>query len=288
MRLMMLVTLASLVLAGCADSGKSAEDKNREIFGDTSNVESGKGLIRGLVLTPALVPVPGANVELVGTGKNETTKETGAFVFVVSKLGWTKIQQSVEVVANKADPPIAKVQLEKIPGSEPKAMTLQQDGFISCSIGTPQTIHDCNTTAEQKSTLFWNIEGRPQWIQTELVWRSTQPTGDWFYVIQAVCECGGRLPAPNSGMRFNETYEATSPHVAKAIPEFLQKNDVGGANKQVVIDVSASGPEPEVTNGSGVALNQAFKAYVTFFYNFDPDPAWTFTADGPYPVPSGG
>ena len=69
-------------------------------------------------------------------------------------------------------------------------------------------------------------------------------------------------------------------------PDYLEDIDAGGENGEIGIDVSASGPEPQTTNGSGVALNQRFQVYATFFYNFEPDPEWTFVEDGPYPVPA--
>lgn len=241
-------------------------------------------------------PIQGVTVTIASIAQNRTTDANGAFVFLdlepgtyflqVSKPGWTSIQQSTDVVANVQDPAIVKISIEKIPGAEPRAVTLQTDGFIGCSFGTPLTYHSCSYLQEENPEVYFDIEGVPRWIQTEIIWDSTQPSGDWLYVVQGICSCDGGVPDVG-GARFDELPDATTNHLAWATPEFLTEFEVGGENgKQVVVSVSASGPEPETTNGSGVAYSQAFSVYATFFYNFDPDQSWSFGANGPYKVPT--
>ena len=100
--------------------------------------------------------------------------------------------------------------------------------------------------------------------------------------MQAVCACeDGELPDVGPD-RFDETPDAQSPYIARATTEFLDDHRDAG---ELVVDASASGPEPETTNGSGIALSQRFQVYATFFYNLEPDPEWSFVEDGPYPVP---
>lgn len=303
MRGVALLAVSALLLSGCSDGKRGEKDDFEDVFGDSPQAASGKGLIRGLVLTPAIVPVQGAIVQLTNSALNQTTDEHGAFVFVdlepgtyflqVSKPGWNSLQQSVDVVADVQDPDIVRVTIDKLPGSEPRAFTLQADGYMACSVGTPRTYSSCAINQEENPEIYFDIEGVPTWIQTEVIWDSTQPSGDWLYIIQGFCSCDGGvpdLPPPDGdGSRFDETPEATSPYIANANTTFLQEWDVGNDPDvgQLVISVSSSGPEPERTNGSGVALNQGFSVYATFFYNFVPDPEWTFGADGPHPVPSG-
>lgn len=294
MRGIAFLATAAFLLAGCSGAGDEPTS-TVDPFAEAPDLASGKGLIRGLVLTPGLVPVKGATVELPTFAPNQTTDENGAFVFSdlepgtyflkVSKPGWTPLQQSAEVVANEQEPPILKIAIERIPGAEPRALTLRLNGYISCSIGLPVTFVDCNTIEEQMSRLHFGIEGTPGWIQTEILWQNSQPAGDFLYVIQGLCSCEGDIP-PVGGARFDETAEARSLHVARADPEFLKTHEVGSdAAKELVIDVSASGPEPDTTNGSGVAISQKFEVFATFFYNLEPDPEWTFVEDGDYPVP---
>lgn len=294
MRWNVLAVLAVLLLAGCSSKGDGKGGEDLEDLFEVAEVGTGKGLIRGIVLDASLTPVPGATVKLVGQ-EDRTTDGNGIFVFSdldpgtyflqASKPGWTEVQQSVDVQADVAEPPIVKVSIERIPGAEPRAETLVLDGYISCSAGTPVSFHDCNTVEEQRSRVYFPIQGRPQWVQTELIWDSTQAAGDWLYVVQGVCACAdGEVPDVGPG-RFDETPEATSPYIARATPDFLADQDAGGENLELVVDASASGPEPETTNGSGIALNQRFQVYATFFYNLEPAADWMFVEDGPYPVP---
>jgi hypothetical protein len=305
MRGIAFLAILGLLLSGCSgNDGK--QDADEDLFDDAPQAALGKGLIRGLVLTPALVPVPGATIQMTSSGLNENSDENGAFVFAdlepgsyfleVSKPGWTTVQQQAEVVADEQEPPIVKVAIDRLPGSFPRAVTLQQDGFISCSVGTPRTYSSCAIDAigqEENPEIYYTIDGVPSAIQTEIIWDSTQPTGDWLYVVQGFCTCDGGVPdlVEEGGARFNETESATSPYVARASNAYLKEWNVGSdpSVAQLVVSVSSSGPEPETTNGSGVALNQAFSVYATFFYNIpEPDPAWTFGANGPYPVPTEG
>ncbi len=285
----------ALLLAGCNAPSRGKGDA-QDPFEDTPEAAVGKGLIRGIVVDPSLRPVAGATVSLATLEEATTSDEAGAFVFLdleagtyfvqVSKPGWTSVQQSADVVADLDEPPILKVAIERIPGAEPRALTLEQDGYLACSVGTPTDFYSCDTSGSENPDLYFDIEGTPRWVQTEIVWQSTQPSGDWFYVIQGFCSCEGDLPSFDN--RFNETPEATSPHIARADPAFLAAVDVGSEEaRQLLVSVSASGPEPDLTNGSGVALSQEFQVFATFFYNLDPDPAWTFVEDGPYPVPPG-
>lgn len=284
--------VAAILLAGCSSKGDATDEPALEELFEETTVGSGKGLIRGIVLDPSLAPVPGATVTLVGQA-DKTTDENGLFVFAdlapdtyflqVSKPGWTEVQQSADVQADVAEPPIVKVAIERIPGTEPRAETLVLDGYISCSAGTPVSFHDCNTIEEQQSRVYFPIQGTPQWVQTELVWESTQAAGEWLYVVQAVCGCEDNEVPDVGPDRFDETPEATSPYIARADTAFLEDHRDAG---ELVVDASASGPEPDTTNGSGIALNQRFQVYATFFYNFEPDPEWTFVEDGPYPVPT--
>lgn len=296
MRWVALASVAALLLAGCSSGDGKRQQEIEELFEDTPQAASGKGVIRGIVLDPSLAPVGDAKVQLDGM-PDQTTDETGIFVFLdlapgtyfiqASKPGWTQVQQSTEVVADVQEPPIVRMAIERVPGAEPRAETMSQDGYLSCSVGTPTSIFDCNTIEEQHGALFFPIQGLPSTVQTEITWESTQAAGDWLYVIQGVCGCGGESIATyDFDRRFDETAEATSPYIARATADFLKDNDAGGENAELGIDVSASGPEPGTTNGSGIALNQRFQVYATFFYNLEPDPEWSFVEDGPYPVPA--
>lgn len=294
----------ALFLAGCTGNGDpSAKVDVPDAFQEPVEVADGKGVLRGIVITPAIVPVADAVVQIVSSGQNKTTDEDGAFVFAdlepgsyfieVSKPGWTRVQQSAEVVADVAEPEAVKVIIEQLPGSQPRVETLRYEGYIGCSFGTPINYGGCGfaTNQQDDAEAYFDVEGIPSVVQTEVLWDSTQPSGDWFYLVQGFCTCDGGVPdlPEDGGARFDELPDAQSGHTARANSTYLREFKVGEDPSvgQLVVSVSASGPEPDTTNGSGVALNQAFEVYATFFYNIpEPDPDWKFHVDGPYPVPT--
>lgn len=297
MRALALLALLALLVAGCGSPGKSPEAVDP--FAGAPQAAAGKGVLRGVVINSAITPVVGATVQLTGDAAGgagpQTTDTNGAFVFVdlapglyfvsVSKPGWTTAQASADVVADVDEPTPLKVLIDRVPGTEPRAETVRIEGFIACSFGTYVNYGSCAVNQEESPEVYADFQGVPSFVQTELVWDSTQPSGDWMYVVQGVCTCDGGVPDVGEG-RFDEVYDATSPYIARADQAFLTEWKAGTDNQQVVISVSASGPEPATTNGSGVAVNQAFEAYITIFYNLpDPDPNWSFYGNGPYPVP---
>lgn len=304
MRALASLAFLALVLAGCSGGGDPKKDDFEDAFGETPDVAAGKGLIRGIVLNPALVPIPGVLIELNNPKVNQTSDGNGAFVFTdlepgdyflqVSKLGYTSVQQSAVVVADETEPDILKVTIDRLESSLPRAETQRQEGFLACSVGTPRTYSSCGfaTGAAENPEVWFDVQGLPSFVQTEILWESTQPSGDWLYVIQGFCSCDGGIPdlppPEDNGSRFDELPDATSPHVARANTTFLREWQVGEnpAVGQLAVSISSSGPEPQTTNGSGIALNQGFEVFATFFYNIpEPDPEWTFWEDGPYPVP---
>lgn len=286
-----LLTLALLciTLAGCSEDKPDPVDPGPV----PDKVEKGKGVIRGIVIDAAITPVQDATVA-VGDDLSTRTDADGAFLFVdvepgtyfltVSKPGWTEVQQNVEVVADERAPPVVKVQLQQLPGTVPVAVTQVQEGFIACSFGTPINYGSCAAGAEENTVLQYPFDGIPDTIQVEVVWESTQPSGDNLYLIEAVCaddDCpvAGENNVDGFPSRFEEGTRQ-SPAVARADTAFIQGRDLPGGGV-LAVDVSADGP----ALATGVALDQSFTAYVTFFYNITPEEGWTFIEDGAYPTP---
>ncbi len=295
-----LIAVTLIALAGCADKATPTTDDGDDIFQEPTNVKSGKGVIRGIVIDPSITPVPDAKVVVKDTGLEAMTDANGAFQFVdldpgsyfmtISKVGWNQIQATAQVEANVLKPEIIKVQLEKLPGTEPRAETFQDVGFIACGWGIPITYSYCGDELGQEDDyrLQYLVEGTPDYIQVEIVWESTQPSSDNLYLINSLCppqnqeSCPGTISA---GARWDEgTWQ--SPAIMRTPAGFIE-----GAMTQfssdntnewwIGVDVSADGP----ALATGVTIDQEFKGYVTIFWNIEPDPEWTFVEDGAYPVP---
>lgn len=285
----------AVMIAGCSDdSAKNEQEDDPFDDFDDEPLDAGKGLIRGVVLDPSIAPVVEATVTIQGTEISTATNENGAFQFrdvdpgeyfvQAGKPGFTTVQSSVQVVADERSPPIVKLQIEALAGTEPRAETISGDGFVSCSVGLPVIATSC-AVAEEKTTIQVTIAGQPDWIQTETIWESTQPAGDTMYTIQAICDAS--FCPDNDGdsltgfpSRFAEG-SVQSVFVARAGPDFIAERNLSAIDDPVVaVDMSADGP----ALATGVALDQRFTVYVTLFYNVEPDEGWTFIEDGDYEV----
>lgn len=289
--LLLAMALLLVTLAGCSEDEPDPADPGPV----PDRVAQGKGVIRGVVIDAAITPVADATVAVEAAGLSVRTDADGAFLFVdvepgthfltVSKPGWSSAQQSVEVVADVKAPPVVKVQLQQVPGTRPVATTQSMEGFIACSYGTVLLYGSCAAGAAEQTVLQFPFEGIPAAIQVEVVWESTQPSGDNLYLIEAVCpdeDCpaSGENNIDGFPSRFEEGTRQ-SPAVARADSAFIQGRDLPGRGV-LAVDVSADGP----ALATGVALDQAFTVYATFFYNMQPMDGWTFLEDGKHPVPS--
>ncbi len=276
MRLLAALLLLAIGFAGCAEN--APVDPEEDLFDEPANVGSGLGVIRGVVVDTSIVPVPEATVTLQG-GESILSSDDGAFQFVdvepgnhfitIEKTGWSRVQQSVLVVADVAKPDIVRVMLEFYPESLPSAMTFTAEGFVQCGAGTPLTIHQCPGLDDQdKSQVTIPYGGNPDHVQVEVQWKSTQPAGNELYLISKIC--GDPCDWGFDG-RFSEGI-FSSPHIARTTGD-------NRTSMQLGVWASPGGP----ANGTGVALDQPFQVYGTFFYNIpEPDPEWSFIADGEY------
>ncbi len=143
MRVLSLLALASLLLAGCA----SVEPE--PVQDDPGNVDvvvdDTTGAIRGVVVDASISPIAEADVVAEGAGERFETKsnEEGIFVFnqldpgvyfvTVSKDLHTESQTSVQVEAGLEDPPIVRVQIERLYDVDPFITQEKFKGFFQCA-----------------------------------------------------------------------------------------------------------------------------------------------------------
>ena len=129
MRAMFLLLLVPL-LAGCADEAAPEVDDFAQNLDQELQATEDTGIIRGVVVDFAIVPVADATVTLTGLDRSTQTNEAGAFGFdglepgtyflEISKLGYNSTQASTDVEAGTDTPPVVKVRLEAAP-LKPKA-----------------------------------------------------------------------------------------------------------------------------------------------------------------------
>lgn len=298
--------LVAALVAGCAAEPKADETVDPAAFDDVVVTDT-TGAIRGVVVTEAIVPIEGALVVLAG-GANKTTDAEGAFVFngleagdyflTVSRLGFLTVQTSATVVANQAEPPVTKVTL--LPDAAAQKPFYQEyvfDGFIQCS-GTFVAVSFAACSAanifipitDDRFGVFYDMTQKPTWMQTEMIWTSTQALGGEMTVSYSWgCDT-------NSGFLCDHGVGGTSPLLLTA--NATQIEEINGGNytgtqlfvrsfnqglQETDPDIPGYGSAPG--GGLGFTLNQRFTYFSHFFYGYQPPEGWRFSEGAGVPQP---
>lgn len=159
-RSLALPILAVLVLAGCAEGDETTADKPSD-FDDLGVVPTATtGVILGIVVDFAIRPIPDASIEITGAGLARSAisdeegrfaigdLEPGTYFLRVKHLLYASSQTSTEVVAGDAEPPITRIQLERLFSQDPYSETLKFEGFIACGFNAG-TVAPCVTDFTQ-------------------------------------------------------------------------------------------------------------------------------------------
>ncbi len=299
--------LVAALVAGCTNDSASSKEPAPAAFDDVV-VTSTTGAIRGVVVTQAIVPIAGALIVLP-EGAQRTSDEEGAFVFnglepgdyflTVSKIGYVTIQTSAHVVAGDAEPPITKVTLlPDAAAARPYYQEYVFDGFIQCS-GTFVAVGAavCSVTdivgvpSEDRFGVTYPLEAKPSWMQTEMVWDSTQAAGNEMSVMYS-WDCGDE----NDGFLCDHGAAGKSPILlvanATAIDE-INEGDYNGTELFVrAFNEGLPESDPDVPGygsapggGLGLTANQRFTFYTHLFFGYEPTEGWRFTSGEGVPQP---
>lgn len=315
------LAVCAFVLAGCSD-GAAEPEAVEEAFEDIElNVTATTGVIRGVVVDEAIRPVAGALVTLNLPGKGPVTDEsrdTGAFAFddlepgsyflSAAKGGFLPSQQTAEVVAGVAEPPIVKILLA-VDGSyvAPFVQSLVFEGFIECGVTTPVIAgaicgipngatcgfpfppEAClgNVTNDNFSQ-FIPMDQVPTFIQHELVWEATQSTGNMFNLA-------GRWAKESGDWGEIKGFIGVSPIVLALNSTEIDDEEIG---------VNGTGLAPAIFSGgmegteppcdpvlgicafsTGATIEQSFRLYTNIFYGYAPPEGWRFIDSGTVPEP---
>lgn len=302
--LLMVALLAATALAGCSDDPAPADDDEPAFEDLDLQSTDTTGIIRGVVIDDAIVPVEGVTVHLVGQDKQATTTADGLFGFdnldegtyflEMTKPGYAKVQQSADVVAGVADPAIVKVLMQRLPGTEPYMNQVQFTGYVGCSVAmwvVERNLCSAAGDPDRGQVIDFGDAKMPDTLQTELVWDYTQVIGERLTIIEyAITEQGAQRIGNVWGL---------SPQICRVGPEAPCDNGDGtggggtGLNEtnfdgRVEMRVFAScfnGCIPGTAVGPGLVLQQEYDQIGTAFYNFQPTEGWTFINDGAHPLP---
>lgn len=286
--------VAATALAGCAeDSGPAPVDDDEQKFEDL-DLRDGYGAIRGIVLDPAIVPIAGAAILLQGTQEVATSSEDGTFVFVdlepgtyfmqISKLGYEPAQSSVTVEEGVERPDIVKVQLIPDPSTKPHVQYYSFEGLLQCSVNAVVGFNACGLVGDLsdqdfgESQVRYTIDGQPVYMQTEMVWDSTQPLGGGLSLLYSYGDCGG-------GFYCDYQVEGGSPLILGANMTKSQEI-LEGEEGELYIRVFGTESSNAQGSGAGATIEQRFTHYTSIFYGFEPQDGWSFIEDGPHELPS--
>ncbi len=293
-------------LAGCADSAPVTEEDDKFVgLVDEKDQKSDKGVIRGVVVDNAIVPLAGAIVSVVGQEKmTMETTEAGAFAFsnvepgftelLVDKNGYEAARLQVNVVAGVKQPAIVQVQLTPDPSELPFIQPLTFNGYIDCSMSSPAyRVAVCSLPGVEEAfadnfmATYEGLGPKPDFIQSEMNWEGTQPAGDaMMFTLEADVLDGGEVGDDAQGL---------SPLLIKADQERINNSRFGGTLVQRVFNYEIPGSAPPVpvcgvpnpihggtmcVKGVGLTLQQPFSIYTHVFYRTVPAEDWQFSVDG--------
>jgi hypothetical protein len=300
------------LLAGCSGGQAPADEPADEDFEDLGlQATSTTGVLRGVVVDEAIRPVSGATVTLTGTGTGETTTnaeglfgfaslEPGPYFVQVQKPGFVSAQASADVVAGVDEPAILKVLLSADPSTAPYVSTYLFEGFIECSFSLVAVgFAACSTVGElnDKFIVTYELERPPQWLQSEMVWESTQAVSPELDVVYSAPGEGALLdnyaedwgPSPLL-IQVNETLAAGrglgngSELMIRVFNQPIEGTETGDpVNGDDCLDRPALGG---CTTGAGATIEQSFTIITNVFYGFTPDPEWRYVDDGAHPTPA--
>jgi hypothetical protein len=314
MRLAILGTLAMLLLAGC--SGGSAKDPAEDAdFSDLDlDTSATTGIIRGVVVDDAIRPLAGVAVSARGGDGTEATTQTtaegifgfedlapGTYFLTASKPGYRDTQASADVVAGVAEPPIVKVLLAADPDLAPYVESYTFEGYLECGVTTPPVgVALCLIAGDalnDNTQVTYDLTRTPTWVQTEMIWESTQALGGELALMYSWD--GG------CGLLCDHEVDGTSPLLLQANQTVVDTIGLGNGTGLYIrvfnsdLDETDAGLDAVCTpvedpvfgntwcmgNGVGLTLEQKFNHYTHVFHGFEPPAGWRFSADPVVPSP---
>lgn len=282
------VVLLCIVLSGCSDAGAPEDLEDLEATPTT-------GILRGVVVDGAVVPVADAAVSLQGSNRTAVSDEGGLFGFDdlepglyivrVERDGFLDTEVQATVQAGEAEPERVRVELVRDPDRAPYVEGSTWAGFIQCSVRVetvalgPAGVAVCSAgepTVDLDDDVFHELAfgASPDWVQTDLEWDGSQPLGDRMSIRLGPDSCEDTKWGANEGI---------SPLTVSMPRVLLQDKEVGVDNGLCVrVFVWVSELAADLV---GAGVQQDFTAFTHSFYNFQPEPGWVFPRDGPHPVP---
>lgn len=306
-------SLVVLALSGCSSKGTPEPEPVGDFSGLELAATATTGVIRGIVVDEAIRPIAGATLALSGEAgpKQTLSADDGVFGFdglpagtyfvQASKPGFATVQVSADVAAGVAEPDIVKVLLTADPATRPYVETYTFEGYLECGVTTPPVgvalCFAAGDTLNDNTQITYDLARRPAWVQTEMVWESTQQLGGELALLYSWD--GG------CGLLCDHEVDGTSPLLLQANQTVIDTIGLGNGTGLYIrvfnsdLDETDMGldavctpvPDPVLGNiwclgnGVGLTLEQRFNHYTHVFYGFTPPEDWRFTSGVAVPQP---
>ncbi len=254
--------LLAVGLAGCSDSS-SPEPPSNLPPPKQVQTNGSLGAISGVVVSPTIVPIAGANLSITGSDHIATTDENGLFAFeglepgtyfiAAIAEGHLAVQQNVEVQAGKVANPRLMLPFDTSP--KPYHQSYQFNGRMTVSdFYGVYVLTDTLGNNDLCTCIFeFSASPGPATVVVEGIWESSTPRAeehDMYWEIWT----------ESSGTQSTWGSSPTLWHV---------DGSVFGKDTDWTMQIS-SGEQPDI--------EQEFEGFVTFFY-IDPAPAgWSLVA----------
>jgi hypothetical protein len=271
----LVVAVILLLLAGCA---RPAPD-------GTATQDASHPSLQGVVTDPAVRPIAGAVVHILGTDLSVTTATDGTFAFtdpldpgqgvvlVVSRDGYAS--SSLQTSLDPAAPTFVRIVLTLLPSSSGYHEVLKFKGLIGCQVavalgeGDASGV-DCGQQVDSGQT-NWVFPVGPALVTAivEVVWTPTQPFAQGL---------GGRLEQTRSdGTHVLAEKVARSP-LRLAVPQETARQEFkDGGSLRLVVSAQPITDEDEQAIAAGLGVDQSFEAFASLFYGVPPDPSYSVT-----------
>ncbi len=274
MRFTACLLVAVMLLAGC-----TAPDD------DVAPDETDGASIRGLVVNPALLPMEGARVQILGTSLENTTNADGTFHFddvplrseppilLVRLDGYRDLTHALPEPLQPGDDHEIRVELQYAAIDEPYREHMPFNGFIACSAlvaaghshggadhEDDQT--DCSANAPSDDVWEFQVDAGVENVVIEVAWDADTQAAEYLSMtIHGVGVDDG------NDIKFYFT-EGTSP--LRGVVSQLQADTYYREGGAVRVSIAVAGPDSDYVVSA--AVNQQFQVIASAFY-VEPGPS---------------
>ncbi len=274
----LLLTLASLLLAGCSGDAPVTDDVVSE---PAPAVE--RPPLHGWVLDPSIRPLAGVNVEVLEANATAITDAEGYYGFDGLPHGETMIlvatldgyrSQSRQVTLHPDVPVRLNFTMEKLPERVPYSEVDSFNGLLSCqsTVVVTESDHTMDCSAGDPGDV-WEFAVSPELagLVLEVAWDATT---DASASLEATLET---LGLGDSNQLLGQAV-GTSVLRIQVAEDTAAKLYPAGGQMRLTVRVLPNTDETETGVGLGLAANQEFQAFASAFYVEGPSP--TYSIDG--------